>query len=1143
MAVSLERVADEAISVLAPFPSYFATPDSAVETFRRLGYEAAVNAFVPVAADIARISDGVNKLVDLGEEFSAGRAAGTAGLAELLKLIGEIGLVVADVRTLPPKLAALNLSPEFFKDFAGLFFVDYLEQKQPVLLAMLELTGVLDRHRIPVVGAAAGITFTKIEFDWKRLGDLVQDPNQWAQDMYGWGTPLFDHALLLLRVSAVFDACGLFAPVAEIPDTILSRFLPSAVGSPSRPQALQLPLYRVGELPGATAEVGLLGLPVEGKTAPAGQDIGIGLIPYANGAIEGTIPITPVLELVFAGSASIAGGIVGAIRPQSGLSLTVDSGDIAASGKLRLELGFKPELPATAVILLGEPDSLRLDAQRVFVAGGVSMLNLTPDFLIETGITGGRIVIQLSEADGFLAKVLPPDGIQLKFSFRVGWSHSKGIYFEGSGGLETTLVLNTTLGPIVLQSIWIGLSITGTGLTLGLGVTCKLEIGPVVAAVDRIGLNALLAFKDGNLGPVNVGFGFMPPTGLGVAIDAGPVSGGGYVSFDEPNHRYSGILHLEILSVSVTVIGLVETKLPDGRDGYSFLLIVCVEFSPIQLGYGFTLNGVGGLAGIHRSMNLDALRTGVYTGSLDYILFPKDPVAHAAQLISDLSRIFPVAEGRFTFGPMAKLGWGAGIIEISLGIIIELPLPIRIALLGQIAAYLPQPKKAVVELHIDFVASIDFEAKLFALDATLRDSRIVVFTLTGDIAMRLSWGQQPNFALAMGGFHPHFLPPPGFPVLRRLTLAVGEGDTIRLNCQTYQAVTSNSVQVGARLELYVDVGVFIHGWFGFDALFIFSPFSFQVDFSAGLEVAVGGVRLASITVDGSLSGPTPWRITGSAKISLLFFEITAHVDHTFGQREAASLPQLDPWPDLLAAATDARNWTAVLAPGVLPVVTLAAGKNDQTTLVDPVGSISWLQHVAPLDRRLTRYQAAPTPAPVTFTVDRVVVGTTALPAPTIDDSFSAGQFEDLSDDQKLSRPSFERMHAGVKLTSSTVRSGPSVPAPVSYETSLIDSIEQTRKTKPYALPLRVQLAHAAGSAAARSALRNGGTRAFAGTSKLAGADELFEIASTDDLTPRPDIAPATTKGAAFHALEAYLAANPGERGALQVVPSAELADG
>jgi len=32
---------------------------------------------------------------------------------------------------------------------------------------------------------------------------------------------------------------------------------------------------------------------------------------------------------------------------------------------------------------------------------------------------------------------------------------------------------------------------------------------------------------------------------VGVAVDAGTVSGGGFISFDEPNHRYSGILHLK----------------------------------------------------------------------------------------------------------------------------------------------------------------------------------------------------------------------------------------------------------------------------------------------------------------------------------------------------------------------------------------------------------------------------------------------------------------------------------------------------------------------------------------------------------------------------------------------------------------------
>src|SRR5205814_531925 len=126
----------------------------------------------------------VNRLVDLGEEFSAGRSVGTAGLVELLKLMGEIGLVIADLRELPPKLSTLNLTPDFFKDFAGLFFVDYLEQERPVLLAVFELTGVIERRRTQVTGAAAGVTFTKIEFRWKRLGDLVQDPKQWAQDLY-----------------------------------------------------------------------------------------------------------------------------------------------------------------------------------------------------------------------------------------------------------------------------------------------------------------------------------------------------------------------------------------------------------------------------------------------------------------------------------------------------------------------------------------------------------------------------------------------------------------------------------------------------------------------------------------------------------------------------------------------------------------------------------------------------------------------------------------------------------------------------------------------------------------------------------------------------------------------------------------------
>src|SRR5207244_11739493 len=90
--------------------------------------------------------------------------------------------------------------------------------------------------------------------------------------------------------------------------------------------------------------------------------------------------------------------------------------------------------------------------------------------------------------------------------------------------------------------------------------------------------------------------GFKPPTGIGFSLDAGPVKGGGLVSIDEPAHQYIGILYLDIASVvTVTVVGILTTRMPDGSDGYSPLLLATAEFRPIQLGYGFALTGLGGL--------------------------------------------------------------------------------------------------------------------------------------------------------------------------------------------------------------------------------------------------------------------------------------------------------------------------------------------------------------------------------------------------------------------------------------------------------------------------------------------------------------------------------------------------------------------
>ena len=76
-----------------------------------------------------------------------------------------------------------------------------------------------------------------------------------------------------------------------------------------------------------------------------------------------------------------------------------------------------------------------------------------------------------------------------------------------------------------------------------------------------------------------------------------------------------------------------------------------------------------------------------------------------------------------------------------------------------------------MRLQMDAVGVIDFDQGTAALDATLYDSRLLKkFVLTGDMAMRLNWEGSPNFALAVGGLHPAFNPPPNFPKLERIAI-------------------------------------------------------------------------------------------------------------------------------------------------------------------------------------------------------------------------------------------------------------------------------------------------------------------------------------------------------------------------------------
>ena len=55
-------------------------------------------------------------------------------------------------------------------------------------------------------------------------------------------------------------------------------------------------------------------------------------------------------------------------------------------------------------------------------------------------------------------------------------------------------------------------------------------------------------------------------------------------------------------------------------------------------------------------------------------------------------------------------------------------------MLGQVAAVLPTEEVDIVRLNMDVLGVVDLSAGTLSIDASLRDSRVVAYTLSGDMA-------------------------------------------------------------------------------------------------------------------------------------------------------------------------------------------------------------------------------------------------------------------------------------------------------------------------------------------------------------------------------------------------------------------------
>src|SRR6266851_2261153 len=695
VAGTLESIAIELSKLLQPLQSELRTPGQAKVFLAQLGFTLTdaqtAGIAAPLSAAARDAGDLVTTITALIAAIDASDDAKAA--AKSIEAIQKIAGLISDISTLGSNIGGLvgvSAGDEAQRIFDFLLY-NYLG-RTPELNDVLEFFGLLERqdhNQDSTDPNNPPYTIATYRFD--HIGGWFSDPGGQVKTLYDWGANGFDGSKLFAKI-----------------ESILARnALPVIFDDSGTPPRLDIVFAEIVPKTDVTPH----GLLIRIKS-----DISSGLQ---------TLPLGDDASLEFKIDFQLPSNTGLSITPSGGFGLVPPAPGSTFSGDFLFKVIAQKTSPPEPFILFGQAGGSRLELGQFTLTTGATVTwdgsKANGDFLVEADAEHLKIIVDTSSGDGFLSKILSGTKIDADFSMKMGVSSQHGFYFSGSSTLQIKLPTHIALGPIEIDGLTLTAGLDAGKIPLSIGADLQAELGPLSASVENVGVTATLSFppgNSGNLGPLQFDIGFKPPNGVGLAIDADIVSGGGFLYLDPDKGEYAGVAELSIADVvTVKAIGLITTKMPDGSSGFSLLLILTTDFPPIQLGFGFTLNGIGGLLGLNRSVQLDVLRDGVRTGAVDDIMFPTDIIANAPRIISDLKAIFPPHENVFLVGPMAEFGWGdPSLVTLSLGIIVEIP-PGNIAILGVLRVALPTEDEALILIQVAFLGILDFDEQLLSFDA------------------------------------------------------------------------------------------------------------------------------------------------------------------------------------------------------------------------------------------------------------------------------------------------------------------------------------------------------------------------------------------------------------------------------------------
>jgi hypothetical protein len=912
-------------------------------------------------------------------------------------------------QSIPQFLSETDFQDTFPKRLIDYLVIKYLRRTAPRTSSILELIGVSS-------AVAQGKNLAQFQSECvlqslhlDRISELIQSPMGLANELYDWESQ-FDSNLFLGKLSQVMRMFGLAGNL--LPDD--SPAYKETPQAPDPARQLFFPLLSGGSWPNTYWQFGIR---VEGYEPGGNQKKGLAIVQYAEGEAGGSVSLGDGLQLNLSLSSGLENGIGIFLRPPAALEVQKDlfSQPIPSTDvEMNLELTYSGA--EEKIVLLGSADQSHLAANELSLKAGLASPGGDRDLYLELDLPNWSLVVDAGEGDNFIKTILAALPLEIDGSLRAGYYLSKGFYIDSAAGLSLLIPLNKTLGPFYVNQLLLSMALNTSMLQIDSTLTGSIKLGPFELVLDNIGMRSGLDWDadQGLLGNIDIYFKFRPPDGVGIALDIEPVSGGGMLYIDPDSGGYAGALELQILTVGISAFGLINTGLPGG--GWSLFFALYIDML-IPLGFGFTLNGVGGVAGVNRTLDVEGLQSAIRSGSLDSVLFPEYPIQDAPLIFDAVETIFPPAEGRYVFGPVIKIGWGTPtLIEAEVGIVIELPDPIKIAVLGSVTSVLPTRDVDLVALHLEVAGVIDTGACTLSIDSSLHDSHIVGFPLSGDMALRSAFGDEPTFLMALGGSHPGFDQPDKFPEIDRLSLAINAGSLIDIRFDCYFALSSNSLQFGADFEMTAEVeGFGINGGASFDALIIFSPFSLQTDLGFQVSVKAFGVDLIGVWLDVKLSAPNPWHVVGTATFTILGIDNSINLNQIIGSKEREEPSETEDVLGQLRAAVALPEAWSVAAGGGGDIVFYAHEPPNDELIVTPDGKLGVSQKVVPLGIIIDK--SVPWQIEGGYNWFDIEADDESGMASTgsLTEWFVVSSYTDLSPRERLSAPSFELLKSGIEF--------------------------------------------------------------------------------------------------------------------------------